>query len=103
MGSELTYSPKSVYTLIKVINKFLKPDGVFYEVLSDDRDVNIPFVSLLIVSRAFLYFSKRLQKQVMNMLSIQYLKSTSETLILVKDPKPTNFTHLNGKNASIQI
>ena len=39
MGSELTYSPLSVYTLIKVISKYLKPDGVFYEVLSDDRDV----------------------------------------------------------------
>jgi predicted nicotinamide N-methyase len=40
MGSELTYSPLSVYTLVKVIQKYLKPEGVFYEVLSDDRDVN---------------------------------------------------------------
>jgi len=38
MGSELTYSPLSVETLVKVIKKYLKPNGVFYEVLSDDRD-----------------------------------------------------------------
>ena len=42
IGSELTYSPLSVYTLTKVIEKYLKPDGVFYEVLSDDRDVCPP-------------------------------------------------------------
>ncbi|PRP77298.1 hypothetical protein PROFUN_05543 [Planoprotostelium fungivorum] len=38
MGSELTYSDLSVDALIKVIKKYMKPDGVFYEVLSDDRD-----------------------------------------------------------------
>ncbi|EGC31266.1 hypothetical protein DICPUDRAFT_57790 [Dictyostelium purpureum] len=37
-GSELTYSMLSVDNLIKVIQKFLKEDGVFYEILSDDRD-----------------------------------------------------------------
>ncbi|GAM19178.1 hypothetical protein SAMD00019534_023530, partial [Acytostelium subglobosum LB1] len=37
-GSELTYSLLSVDNLIKVIEKYLKPDGVFYEILSDDRD-----------------------------------------------------------------
>lgn len=38
IGSELTYSPANVYNLISVIKKYLKPDGVFYEILSDDRD-----------------------------------------------------------------
>jgi len=38
LGSELTYSPLSVDTLIKVFSKFMKEDGVVYEVLSDDRD-----------------------------------------------------------------
>eukprot|EP01117_Protostelium_nocturnum_P009659 TRINITY_DN3453_c2_g1_i5.p1 TRINITY_DN3453_c2_g1~~TRINITY_DN3453_c2_g1_i5.p1 ORF type:complete len:200 (+),score=75.62 TRINITY_DN3453_c2_g1_i5:216-815(+) len=38
MGSELTYSDLSVDSLIKVILKYMKPDGIFYEVLSDDRD-----------------------------------------------------------------
>ncbi|KYQ90986.1 hypothetical protein DLAC_07875 [Tieghemostelium lacteum] len=37
-GSELTYSLLSVDNLIKVIQKFLKPNGIFYEILSDDRD-----------------------------------------------------------------
>ncbi|KAN0050534.1 hypothetical protein ACTA71_003663 [Dictyostelium dimigraforme] len=37
-GSELTYSMLSVDNLIKVIQKFLKEDGIFYEILSDDRD-----------------------------------------------------------------
>jgi len=38
IGSELTYSDLSVDSLIKVITKFMKRDGIFYEVLSDDRD-----------------------------------------------------------------
>ena len=52
IGSELTYSPLSVYTLTKVIQKYLKPDGVFYEVLSDDRDVrtSLPLFSLALQS-----------------------------------------------------
>lgn len=37
-GSELTYSMLSVDNLIKVILKYLKDDGIFYEILSDDRD-----------------------------------------------------------------
>ncbi|EFA82016.1 hypothetical protein PPL_05252 [Heterostelium album PN500] len=37
-GSELTYSLLSVDNLIKVIQKYLKNDGIFYEILSDDRD-----------------------------------------------------------------
>lgn len=41
MGSELTYSPKSVEALVKVIKRYMKPDGVFYELLSTDRDVSI--------------------------------------------------------------
>lgn len=40
MGSELTYSPKSVEALVKVIKRYMKPDGVFYELLSTDRDVS---------------------------------------------------------------
>jgi hypothetical protein len=38
IGSELTYTPKSVEGLIKTVKTFLKRDGVFYEVLSTDRD-----------------------------------------------------------------
>lgn len=39
VGSELTYTNLSVETLGRVIEYFLAPNGVFYEVLSDDRDV----------------------------------------------------------------
>jgi hypothetical protein len=39
LRNSLTYSTLSVHNLTKVICKYLKPDGVFYEVLSDDRDV----------------------------------------------------------------
>eukprot|EP00029_Vermamoeba_vermiformis_P003803 TRINITY_DN14336_c0_g1_i1.p1 TRINITY_DN14336_c0_g1~~TRINITY_DN14336_c0_g1_i1.p1 ORF type:complete len:267 (-),score=87.95 TRINITY_DN14336_c0_g1_i1:214-1014(-) len=42
IGSELTYSPKSVEALVKVIKRYMKPDGVFYELLSTDRD-GVPF------------------------------------------------------------
>ncbi len=38
IGSELTYNLISCETLAAVVDRFLKPDGVFYEVLSDDRD-----------------------------------------------------------------
>lgn len=38
IGAELTYSLLSVKTLAKVISRFLAPGGVFYEILSDDRD-----------------------------------------------------------------
>lgn len=38
IGSELTYSPKSIDGLIRTANMYLKPDGVFYEILSTDRD-----------------------------------------------------------------
>eukprot|EP01112_Ceratiomyxa_fruticulosa_P019177 TRINITY_DN6231_c0_g2_i1.p1 TRINITY_DN6231_c0_g2~~TRINITY_DN6231_c0_g2_i1.p1 ORF type:complete len:286 (-),score=40.05 TRINITY_DN6231_c0_g2_i1:44-901(-) len=38
VGSELTYTPISVVGLTKVIQTLLKPGGIFYELLSDDRD-----------------------------------------------------------------
>ena len=38
IGSELTYNLLSTKSLAFVVNKYLKPGGVFYEVLSDDRD-----------------------------------------------------------------
>ena len=38
LGSELTYNTLSITTVPKVISKFLSPEGVFYEILSDDRD-----------------------------------------------------------------
>ena len=38
LGSELTYNTLSITTVPKVIQKFLSPEGVFYEILSDDRD-----------------------------------------------------------------
>ncbi|KAL6061869.1 Protein-lysine N-methyltransferase EFM6 [Balamuthia mandrillaris] len=38
IGSELTYIPESVHALVRVLKKYLKDDGIFYEVLSDDRD-----------------------------------------------------------------
>jgi hypothetical protein len=42
LGSELTYMEKNVDPLIRVVKKYLKPDGVFYHVLSDDRTVRQP-------------------------------------------------------------
>lgn len=47
IGSELTYSPKSVDGLIKTVEKYLKPDGIFYEILSTDRDGVGLFVDLI--------------------------------------------------------
>lgn len=38
IGSELTYNLLSCKSLAAVVNRYLKADGVFYEVLSDDRD-----------------------------------------------------------------
>eukprot|EP00054_Salpingoeca_dolichothecata_P018636 m.114719 g.114719 ORF g.114719 m.114719 type:complete len:349 (+) comp22947_c0_seq4:3-1049(+) len=38
IGAELTYNLLSIDTLIKVIQHYLKDTGVFYEVLSEDRD-----------------------------------------------------------------
>jgi methylase of polypeptide subunit release factors len=38
IGSELTYNLLSCASLAHVVDKYLKPDGVFYEVLSNDRD-----------------------------------------------------------------
>jgi len=37
LGSELTYVESNVVPLIRVVKKYLKQDGVFYHVLSDDR------------------------------------------------------------------
>ncbi len=39
VGSELTYLEKNVDPLINVLKRYMKPNGVFYEVLSDDRTV----------------------------------------------------------------
>jgi len=47
IGSELTYSPKSVAELIKTADRYLKPDGIFYEILSTDRDGVGLFVDLI--------------------------------------------------------
>lgn len=38
LGAELTYNTLSIDALVQVVDHYLKPDGVFYEVLSDDRD-----------------------------------------------------------------
>eukprot|EP00760_Papus_ankaliazontas_P006869 PhM_4_TR13202/c0_g1_i1/m.63632 len=38
IGSELTYSDLSVDALIATVEKYLTPDGAFYEILSEDRD-----------------------------------------------------------------
>lgn len=38
IGAELTYSLLSVDALARTVDHYLKPDGVFYEVLSEDRD-----------------------------------------------------------------
>jgi predicted nicotinamide N-methyase len=38
IGSELTYSPKSVVQLAAVVDALLAPHGVMYEILSTDRD-----------------------------------------------------------------
>mmetsp|Transcript_4677 Transcript_4677/g.9431 ORF Transcript_4677/g.9431 Transcript_4677/m.9431 type:complete len:377 (+) Transcript_4677:2895-4025(+) len=38
IGSELTYCLLSVSSLLSTVDKYLKQDGVFYEVLSEDRD-----------------------------------------------------------------
>lgn len=47
MGSELTYSPLSVVGLIRTVEKYLKPDGIFYEILSTDRDGVPLFLELI--------------------------------------------------------
>lgn len=39
LGSELTYVEKNVAPLMRVVKKYLKPNGVFYHVVSDDRTV----------------------------------------------------------------
>lgn len=38
IGSELIYSPKSVVGLVETLEKYLKFDGIFYQILSTDRD-----------------------------------------------------------------
>eukprot|EP00727_Mastigamoeba_balamuthi_P000528 m51a1_g10472 putative methyltransferase type 12 domain-containing protein (290) ;mRNA; r:77632-78755 len=47
IGSELTYSTLSIATLARVIDALLAPGGVFYEVLSDDRDGVPQFIELV--------------------------------------------------------
>jgi hypothetical protein len=55
IGSELTYSFLSIDTLVKVIDTYLSKDGVFYEILSDDRDVRPPPPpSMILISPTFL-------------------------------------------------
>ncbi len=49
LGSELTYMEKNVDPLIRVVKKYLKPDGVFYHVLSDDRTVRPPLQRLVVL------------------------------------------------------
>ena len=44
IGAELTYNLLSCHSLARVVNHYLAPDGVFYEVLSDDRDGMSVFV-----------------------------------------------------------
>jgi len=45
LGAELTYNLLSITALINVIGAYLKPDGIFYEVLSNDRDGVSEFVA----------------------------------------------------------
>lgn len=42
LGSELTYTgnEKTINSLVKVVDKLLKKDGIFIEILSDNRDVS---------------------------------------------------------------
>jgi hypothetical protein len=48
IGSELTYNLLSTKSLAFVVNKYLRPGGVFYEVLSDDRDGVTEFADLML-------------------------------------------------------
>jgi hypothetical protein len=56
IGSELTYSGDLVVitALTKIIDKYLNKDGIFIEILSDDRDVMKH--SIFTENREFLYF-----------------------------------------------
>ena len=45
LGAEITYNGLSITALANVVETFLKPDGVFYETLSDDRDCVEDFVA----------------------------------------------------------
>ena len=38
LGAEITYNTLSIEALANVVDTYLKPDGVFYETLSNDRD-----------------------------------------------------------------
>lgn len=44
IGSELTYSDLNIQSLVRVVERYLHPSGVFYEVLSDDRDGVVEFL-----------------------------------------------------------
>mmetsp|Transcript_37511 Transcript_37511/g.43787 ORF Transcript_37511/g.43787 Transcript_37511/m.43787 type:complete len:398 (-) Transcript_37511:30-1223(-) len=52
IGSELTYNLLSCESLANVVDALLKPSGVFYEVLSDDRDGVSVFIAAM-ESRGF--------------------------------------------------
>ena len=47
LGAELTYNLLSINALINVVDSFLKEGGVFYEVLSNDRDGVAEFIRLI--------------------------------------------------------
>lgn len=47
LGAELTYNLLSITALINVVDCFLNDGGVFYEVLSNDRDGVSEFIRLI--------------------------------------------------------
>ena len=53
IGAELTYNLLSCASLAAVVDRFLAPNGVFFEVLSDDRD-GVSVFTREIESRGFL-------------------------------------------------
>jgi hypothetical protein len=44
LGAEITYNTLSITALANTVEALLAPDGIFYEVLSDDRDGAVAFV-----------------------------------------------------------
>jgi deoxycytidine triphosphate deaminase len=46
VGTEITYMEGHGSSLVKVLNTYMKRDGVFYEILDEERPVTIFFIEI---------------------------------------------------------
>lgn len=88
IGSELTYteSKETISSLCKVIDRFMNQDGIFFEILSDDRDGVSAFMDMITQEYNYVYSIHIVPEKYMNHFGTGQNPETYKFFLLAKEP-----------------